>query len=183
MCLNKKNQRTLSSSLRAFLLQTATRMPESRSGHSSASPLLQQDQRPAVISPRWPYALCLRCSRVPLPQARRCELKIPCPRGSGGRSSATVFGRWLHLATCLSGETQLLSRARVYQIAHIARFIPHCSRQPMPRPFSSFGDVDLASKSYEIQPAMAPLIERGPAAHCGAKVTIGLEVYSGRERC
>jgi hypothetical protein len=111
MCLNKKNQRTLSSSLRAFLLQTATRMPESRSGHSSASPLLQQDRRPAVISPRWPYALCLRCSRVPLPEARRCELKIPCPRGSGGRSSATVFGRWLHLATCLSGETPLLSRA------------------------------------------------------------------------
>jgi hypothetical protein len=28
-----------------------------------------------------------------------------------------VFGRWLHLATWLSGETQLLSEARVYQIA------------------------------------------------------------------
>src|SRR6476620_3588993 len=32
------------------------------------------------------------------------------------RSSATVFGGWLHLATCLSGETQLLSEARVYQM-------------------------------------------------------------------
>jgi hypothetical protein len=41
------------------------------------------------------------------------------------RSPATVFGRWLHLATCLSGETELLSEARVYQTAHIAKVIPH----------------------------------------------------------
>ena len=27
-----------------------------------------------------------------------------------------MFGRWLHLGTCLSGETQLLSEARVYQM-------------------------------------------------------------------
>ena len=36
------------------------------------------------------------------------------------------------------------------------------SRQPMPRPFSPFGNV--ASKSYEIQPTMARLKECGPAA-------------------
>jgi hypothetical protein len=34
------------------------------------------------------------------------------------------------------------------------------SRQPIPRAFSPFGDFDLASKSYDIQPAMARLIER-----------------------
>src|SRR5947207_3358686 len=34
----------------------------------------------------------------------------------------------------------------------------------MPRPFSPFDDVDLASKSYEIQLAMARLVERGPRA-------------------
>jgi hypothetical protein len=56
---------------------------------------------------------------------KRQALAAGLALGSGGRSSATVFGRWLHLATCLSGETQLLSGARVYQIAHIAKFIPH----------------------------------------------------------
>ena len=57
----------------------------------------------------------------------------------------------------------------------------------MPRPFLVAGDVDLA---FEIirNPA------GGRSAHrvrtrsarnvcCGAKVTIGPEVYSGRERC
>jgi hypothetical protein len=34
-----------------------------------------------------------------------------------------VFGRWLHLATFLRDETQPLSEARIYQIAHIEEFI------------------------------------------------------------
>ncbi len=48
-----------------------------------------------------------------------------CPCWRLLRSSAIVFGRWLHLATFSRGETQPLSEARVYQIAHIAEFILH----------------------------------------------------------
>jgi hypothetical protein len=60
-----------------------------------------------------------------MPDRRGRQLRRPYRAlGSGGRSSATVFGRWLHLATCLSGETQLLSGARVYSNC-FARFIPH----------------------------------------------------------
>jgi len=61
-------------------------------------------------------------------------------------------------------------RAPVFMAYNRSAIGKHClpwgriSRQPMLRPFSPFGDVDLASKSYEIQPAMARLIERGPAA-------------------
>ena len=57
------------------------------------------------------------------------------------------------------------------------------SRQPMPRPISPFGDVDLASKSYEIQPAMARLKERGPAAQYAVaqRSLLVSKVYSGRE--
>ena len=45
-------------------------------------------------------------------------------RPTGNLTRPTVFGRWLHLATCLSGETQLLSGAQVYSNC-FARFIPH----------------------------------------------------------
>jgi hypothetical protein len=43
------------------------------------------------------------------------------------RSSATVFGRWLHLATFSKGETRPLSEARVHQMAHIQNlFCTNC---------------------------------------------------------
>jgi len=45
-----------------------------------------------------------------------------------------------------------------------------------PRPFSPFGDVDLASRSYEIHAWTRS------AVCCGAKVTIALEVYSGARK-
>ena len=55
--------------MRAFLfVQTASRMPESRSGHRVlrryCSKIGGQPSFPATA-----YALCVRCSRVPLPEA------------------------------------------------------------------------------------------------------------------
>jgi hypothetical protein len=161
----------LTSSLMPAHPTTSTRRPNSvyrssppgaSASRSSGSPLAATSQDRSGNKDRNPPGgahLVFRVRRI------RRNGKLPEPRPF---SLAVLNAHQWTLKDCTRSFSRYVLRrspaALITQGRCLRLSASNACRIGRARPFSPFGDVDLASKSYEIQPAMARLIERGPAA-------------------